>query len=388
MKIGITLFLLVALCAAEAAPASKLLSGLPEGKVVVYAQDKERGFDYRIPALARTKIGRLLAFAERRVGLSDHAQNDIVLKHSSDFGKTWSDEILIADEKGDSLNDPTVIVMESGRVLLRYTRFPKGYHTVKGKHTKVADTEYDSPLSVRIYLMHSDDHGVTWSKPRDVTRMMRPEDRVHVGSPGVGIEMRSTKYKGRLVYPSYEAHYKDGSRKWLTGVCISDDGGDTWKRTADIPEVIGMPGVGNEAQVVELDEGKLLFSARSQGGAKRRFAISDDGGETWNPYWMSDDLVTPACMAAMIWYLPIESNRSSMILHTIPHGKGRSNGALFRSKDDGKSWRKLMTIEPKGFAYSCLVELGMGNVGCLYETAGYKSIVFKGLPTSEWDYED
>ena len=44
---------------------------------------------YRIPAIVRAKNGDLLAFAEgRKNGTDDHGDIDIVLKRSSDNGRT------------------------------------------------------------------------------------------------------------------------------------------------------------------------------------------------------------------------------------------------------------------------------------------------------------
>ena len=45
----------------------------PESMVVF---EKGEEFGYRIPSLVVTTKGTVLAFAERRVGLHDHAQND------------------------------------------------------------------------------------------------------------------------------------------------------------------------------------------------------------------------------------------------------------------------------------------------------------------------
>ncbi|HBE40496.1 MAG TPA: hypothetical protein DDW27_04710, partial [Bacteroidales bacterium] len=45
-------------------------------EIIVFKYDKTQSdFGYRIPALVTTKSGTLLAFAERRTGMSDHAQN-------------------------------------------------------------------------------------------------------------------------------------------------------------------------------------------------------------------------------------------------------------------------------------------------------------------------
>ena len=74
-------------------------------------------------ALAVSRKGTVLAFAERRTGLHDHAKNDIVLRRSADGGRTWGDLIVVAEEGDDSLNDPCVVVLDSGRVLHSLKRF-------------------------------------------------------------------------------------------------------------------------------------------------------------------------------------------------------------------------------------------------------------------------
>ena len=64
---------------------------LPEGLVLSGEQKSARRYGYRIPSLLTTANGTLLAFAERRLGMHDHAQNDIVVKRSADAGRTWGE---------------------------------------------------------------------------------------------------------------------------------------------------------------------------------------------------------------------------------------------------------------------------------------------------------
>ena len=92
-----------------------------------------------------TKTGGILAFAERRLGLHDHAQNDIVLKRSTDDGKTWSDEIVAYEDGMNSINDPLTVQLESGRILLMFARFPYGRHARDAGWIKMADLGYDDP---------------------------------------------------------------------------------------------------------------------------------------------------------------------------------------------------------------------------------------------------
>ena len=84
---------------------------------------------FRIPSIVVSKQGTLLAFAEGRNKRSDHAANDIVLKRSTDGGKTWGKLILVAEDGGNSLNNPqAVVVPRTGRILMMYQRYPQGIH--------------------------------------------------------------------------------------------------------------------------------------------------------------------------------------------------------------------------------------------------------------------
>ena len=102
-------------------------------------------YGYRIPSLVTTRKGTLLAFAERRVGLGDHAQNDIVLRRSYDDGKTWNSIQVIADHGKNSLNDPLAVVLNSGRILLIFQEYPYGIHSRSMGWIQIADRGYDGP---------------------------------------------------------------------------------------------------------------------------------------------------------------------------------------------------------------------------------------------------
>src|SRR4051794_28895974 len=84
----------------------------------VFTGGKDGHPAYRIPSLIVTKNGAVLAFAEARASLRDHAENDIVLKRSSDGGQTWSPLQIVAEDGTNALGNPTtVIVRETGRVV-------------------------------------------------------------------------------------------------------------------------------------------------------------------------------------------------------------------------------------------------------------------------------
>src|SRR6267378_1467064 len=58
--------------------------------VTVFKTGQDGYHTYRIPVIVRAKNGDLLAFAEgRKNSATDHGDIDIVLKRSSDEGKSW-----------------------------------------------------------------------------------------------------------------------------------------------------------------------------------------------------------------------------------------------------------------------------------------------------------
>ncbi|GAG40835.1 unnamed protein product, partial [marine sediment metagenome] len=96
----------------------------------VFLSGQEGYPTHRIPSLQVTREGTVLAFAEGRAGRGDHNQNDILVKRSADGGRTWGPWGLVASDGRNSLNDAsTIVVRETGRILVLYTRFPEGFHT-------------------------------------------------------------------------------------------------------------------------------------------------------------------------------------------------------------------------------------------------------------------
>src|SRR6476620_9038875 len=113
-------------------------------------QDGYRTF--RIPVIVRAKNGDLLAFAEgRKIGAGDHGDIDIVLKRSSDDGKTWGPLQLVQDEDADPrakvwIGNPTPVVDQAdpthpGRIWLVFTR-----------------------SNAKMFVTSSDDNGKSWAK--------------------------------------------------------------------------------------------------------------------------------------------------------------------------------------------------------------------------------
>src|SRR5690349_7570826 len=66
---------------------------------------------YRIPAIVTTNNGTLLAFCEgRRNNAADAGDIDILLKRSTDGGRTWSAQHVIWDDSTNTCGNPCPVV--------------------------------------------------------------------------------------------------------------------------------------------------------------------------------------------------------------------------------------------------------------------------------------
>lgn len=343
----------------------------------VFTSGKDGYVSVRIPSVVVGKKGAVLAFAEGRLRATDQAENDIVLKRSADGGATWGTLQLLHDDGANSLNNPTALVADSGRIFLMYQRIPAHLK----EHSKETATGFDGENIYRTFLTTSDDDGATWTPPRDVTRGTKHATGATTvaSGPGLGLQLTRGPHAGRLVMPFNEGPYA----RWQNYAAFSDDAGTTWHCGANAPgALLGERSQINEVQMVELSDGRLRLNTRQFAGAKvRKTARSADGGATWSAVEDAPDLRDPSCMASVFRYS--FDDAQGRILYSGPDSAQRENGTIRLSLDDGATWPVQRVLYPGGFAYSVLTRLPDGTVGCLFEADGYARIVFARLPL-EW----
>jgi len=363
---------------------SRVFSGDPE--VADVFVPKTDGFaSIRIPAVVVSNKGTVLAFAEGRAADADQAKNKIILKRSTDGGKTWSKVAIIAEDGDKALNNPCVVVERgSGLVLLLYQSYPAGV----GERSGAIQPGYEGEKVVRNWLITSADDGLTWSKPRDITKETKREKLVTTvaSGPGIGIQLRHGKHAGRLLFPFNEGPFG----QWNIYAVYSDDKGKTWRMGEVAPGGLTDDGKGkktstvNEAQFVELKDGSIRFNVRRWAGKPvRKTCVSEDGGVTWSNVEDAPDLIDPSCMASIVRYSDPADGAKSRILFSGPQSTKRDNGTVYLSYDEGKTWPVKRVLCHDAFAYSCLTALPGGGIGCLYEADGTRKIVFARV-TLDW----
>lgn len=331
--------------------------------------------DYRIPALLATRKGTLLAFAEGRQSLSDHSQNNIILKRSTDSGRSWKAIQVVHEAGSNILVNPCAVALDFGRVLLMYQYFPAAFHSRNmGKNIKRLSPGLAGTNVSLTLLQWSDDDGVTWSRPRDVTRQTKRPEGVYFtcSGPGIGLQLKRGPRRGRILIPTGEGTWDESH----VFACISDDGGETWRMGKN---TTSGKTISSEAQFVELADGAILLNVRcseENENKTRKTSVSHDGGETWSPFQDNPQLPEPSCMATILRYSWPEDGRSLILFANPASQTARTNGMIRLSYDEGQIWPVAKIICPGFYAYSCLTKLADGSIGCLFETDGAKRIVF------------
>lgn len=320
-----------------------------DAPIHLFVSGKEGYPRYRIPSLLVAPNGDLLAVCEgRKDGRGLTGKIDIVLKRSTDLGKTWSKLAVVASDGDNTLGNPCLLTdRKTATIWMGLTR-SLGSDTEEGI---VAGT---SKERTRVLVTSSKDSGKTWSKPRDVSETARDPKWTWYGTgPGTGIQLKS----GRLVIPAYHAHEKDGV--YRSHMVFSDDSGKSWKRGDAVGRQIG------ECHVVEKQDGSLVLNARTNEGKERRaVAVSKDGGETWSePEY--DALYDPHCQGCLI-RMP-EADGKPRWLFSNPTGPKRRDLTVRLSHDEGKTWPRSKLLQAGDAQYSSLALLPDSTVGCLFD---------------------
>jgi len=305
---------------------------------------------YRIPALVVTPKGTLLAICEGRVdgrGLTGNI--DIVLKRSPDSGRTWEPLRVVADDAGNTLGNPCVVVdAKTGTLWMALTRS-------LGSDVEDAIVAGTSKETTRVLITRSVDDGLTWDRPRDITDAVKRPDWTWYGTgPGIGLQLSD----GRLVIPSY--HAEAGTKTYRSHMIFSDDAGKTWKRGEPVGTDV------SECQVAQRLDGSLVLGSRTLKGEPRRTtAVSTDGGATWSKPTRDDALYDPSCQASL-YRIPGEGK--PRWLHCGPAGPGRRNLTVKVSLDEGRTWGAGTLLRSGDSQYCSLALLRDGSIGCLHES--------------------
>ncbi len=353
---------------------------------------------YHIPGIVVTAKGSVLAWCEARKKGGDWDQIDILLRRSTDGGKTFSEPKRIADVPGPKTKNPS---------------------SLNAKNVDPNDVTYNNPVLIaaqdgtvhavfcleymRSYSMRSDDDGVTWSTPVEITSTFdtfrkKYDWKVLATGPDHGIQLKN----GRLVLPVWlsTGTGNNGHHPSVTATIFSDDQGKTWQAGE-----IAVPSTDewvdpNETVIVELADGSVMLNVRNESKTHRRLVtISKDGATGWSTPKFDDALLEPICMAGIVRY----SLGKTRLLFCNPDnlsradgkekpgkGRDRKNLSVKMSYDEGKTWAVNKVLDAGYSGYSDIGVMKDGTILCFYgrgDAKDFGGYAFNHLTLARFDLE-
>lgn len=323
---------------------------------------------YRIPALTQTADGTLVAIADQRGDQLGDLPNmiSIVAKTSTDGGKNWGNMVTIAQcdaSKGNTYGDAVVIYDEvEDKIVTIFV----GNENYGSSCVGLWASNYSYPL--RLYQSESDDNGASWTKPVDVSESIynaiygsRYYNWIGMfAGSGSGIQLKKGEKAGRLMFVVAARNGNEWGGSMSNYAVYSDDHGVTWNVSS-----MSACSNGDEAKVVELENGDLLMSIKNRNKGSRLMARSYDQGVTWTNAVVNSNLNDPACNGDVISY---EADGKYYLIHSMPASTTtRENVTVYLSLDGGQTWPISREVYHGYSAYSVLQVLDDGTIGIIVE---------------------
>lgn len=317
---------------------------------VVWDADKTEYVRHRIPGMIVTAKGTVIVYNEARHEGGDWAVMDIFAQRSEDGGRTFGERIYLArsTETVNTVNNPVMAQDGNGRIHFLYC-------------------ENYSVLGGRVLHRTSDDDGMTWSEPRDITAATLPEYRnAFALGPGHGIRTPD----GTLAFPVWmvpKCHGADvySHRPSVISVLYSKDNGESWQM-GDIMrgdrEGVVEP---SETELAVCSDGSVYLNARVNAHT-RVTAYSKNGYCNFTALTPDGALTDPICFGSCAAYSKDEVH--AIVTASCDHPTDRKNVTVRLSLDDGKTWKYSKVIDPDCGGYvECGVDNESGDILVLYE---------------------
>ncbi len=358
---------------------------------------------YHIPGIVVTANGTVLAWCEARQNSADWGQIAILLRRSTDEGKTWDEPRNIADVPGPKTKNPFSLA-------------------VKGINP--SDVTYNNPVLIadsegtvhmlfcleymRCFYQRSDDAGVSWSTPVEITGAFEKfrstyDWKVLATGPDHGIQLKN----GRLIVPVWLSTGTGGNahRPSVTTTIYSDDQGKTW-HAGDIAVPCTEDWTNpNETVAIELADGSVMLNVRSESKAHRRIVtLSKDGATGWSTPKFDDALLEPICMGSIVRCSLASQGGKNRILFSNPDNIARADGkeeagkvrdrknlTLKLSYDEAHTWPISKPLDSGYSSYSDLAVTKSGKILCFFSRGqngtDFGGYTFKALTLARFNLE-
>ena len=384
-------------------------SGLRTG-VAVRQHTQDGIHTSRIPGLATSKKGTLLAIYDARRDMSRDLQGDIdiALNRSFDGGRTWQPVQVVLDmkewgglpEKFNGVSDACILVDDNSDDIYIAGLWMYGVLDANtGKwvpgmtkdstrwihqwQTKGSQPGFDVKETSQFLIAKSTDDGQTWSEPVNITRQAkRKEWWLYAPAPGHGITLSD----GTLLFPTQG---RDETGLPFSNITYSKNGGKTW--------ITSNPAYNNttECMAAQLSDGTVMLNMRdnrNRGNKEvngRRIMITSDLGKTWIEHPTSHKaLIEPTCMASLHKHtFKRNGKEQSILLFSNPESYStRDHITMKVSFDDGNTWpaeKRILLDEYSGRGYSCITSIDENRIGILYESS-QADMVFQQILLDEF----
>lgn len=359
-------------------------------QTVLFRTTNNKPYPYRIPAIAKTVKGELIAVADYRPCGADigYGRVDLVFRTSADNGKTWTPEqtIISGTSRGvdAGYGDACLVAdKENNELLIVCVSGDTPYQSASISHPQ------------RMVSLRATKDKLTgkwlWSKPQDHTQEFYNtifNKNIHSMFMSSGKICQSSVVKVGKYYRLYAALC---TRKG-NFVVYSDDFGRSWNALGS--NTVSCAPQGDEVKCEEMPDGTLVLSSRKHGGrffnvfnfsdlkaAKGEWGSVIDSRNAENG--ISNE-GTPCNGELLIVPAKNASTGAStyLLLQSIPAGPGRKDvsiyykdmGNVFKNKqnklettDIAKGWNGVYKVTDKGSAYSTMCLQANKKLAFFYE---------------------
>lgn len=265
---------------------------------------------------------------------SDFGPAELRSKTSHDGGKTWAEDRLVVGNEGKVTTfEAGLLRLNNGGILLSYC---------------VKDSAEDCSICFRRSL----DEGRTWS---DRYKYRIPTEKGYTGYTAQNNARLIRLRNGRILLPAFDG--------WVRGAIIrsfvlySDDDGASWKKGGDIDirDIAPHNTFGaDEPAVVALKDGRVMMIIRTNMGFMAK-SYSADGGLTWGKPEPIRGLVSPNSPAS-VKRIPQTGDLLLVWNNSKTEDRRPLNSAV--SKDDGRTWQNIRSIDTEGGCYTSITPVG------------------------------
>ena len=296
---------------------------------------------YRIPSIIESHKGTLLAFAVNRIdSCHDQSNHSLVLRRSTDQGKTWGPVITIKQGTPPCPGCTAAISSPSPVEVAK----PGGFAILVIFETLNNPRNTSHGYDMQIWSL---DDGLTWGNASKLRYPPLPNVGAMSG-PAAGIQASNGDHE--IYFPL----------RTLTGsefLLISSDFGQTWKAST-LSTALSECSI---AFVPGSSESKILANCRPDKNHHRRQQLWTRAGEPIGNYTVDTSGVDPSCAGSIV------ASGGSMYTSHANMTTLRCRMTVQRSLDGGSTWDHGILVWPGPSGYSQLVPLRSGDIGLLFE---------------------